>query len=134
MAQLSNVRRIVAEDFPEDMRDTVSKLASILNSHMDDVVELSRNNVDYDNLNRSQITLDVTVDANGKPKSVSQINIGLTSYSGKVIQDVIGLDGGVVISTPYLDCTYQGNGLVRINRILGLPAGKKMRLVVEFIG
>jgi alcohol dehydrogenase class IV len=134
MGQLNNVRRIVAEDFPEDVRDTVSKLASILNSHMDDVVELADKNITYENLDRTQITIDVTVDASGKPRSVSQINIGLTSYTGKVIQDVIGLDGGSVISTPYLDCTYQGNGIVRINRILGLPAGKKMRLVIEFIG
>lgn len=135
MGQLTNVRRIVVEDFPEESRETVGKLASILNNHMDEVVELSRKNIDYENLNRSQVTFEVTVDASGKPQGLSQINTGLRSYTGKVIQDVTGVSAtDVVISAPWLDCTYQGNGLVRVNRILGLPAGKKMRVTVEFIG
>lgn len=134
MAQLTNVRRIVVEDFPAESRETVSKLASTLNNFMEEVTELSRNAVDYDNLARTKIVFDVTVDASGRPQGLSQINIGLSSYSGKILIDVQGISpSDVVVSAPWLDCTYQGNGLVRINRILGLPTGKKMRVTVEFI-
>lgn len=134
MTQLTNVRRIVVEDYPAESRETVSKLASTLNNFMEEVTELSRNAVDYDNLARTKIVFDVTVDASGRPQGLSQINIGLSSYSGKVLIDVQGISpSDVVVSAPWLDCTYQGNGLVRINRILGLPTGKKMRITVEFI-
>lgn len=134
MAQLTNVRRIVVEDFPAESRETVGKLASTLNNFMEEVTELSRNSIDYDNLARTKIVFDVTVDASGRPQGLSQINTGLSSYSGKVVLDVQGISASdLVISAPWLDCTYQGNGLVRINRILGLPSGKKMRVTVEFI-
>jgi hypothetical protein len=134
MAQLTNVRRIVVEDFPSEDRETVGKLASTINNFMEEVTELSRNSIDYDNLARTKIAFDVTVDALGRPQGISQINTGLSSYSGKVLLDVQGISAtDVVVSAPWLDCTYQGNGLVRINRILGLPAGKKMRVTVEFI-
>lgn len=133
--QVSNVKRIIVEDFPKEDRETVSKLASILNQFMDETVELSRKNVDFDNLKRSKIALDVTLDANGIPQGAAQIKIGLTSYSGKNIVDVQNLQGGAnVISSPYLDCTYQGNGIVKINKFHGLPLGVKLRITVEFIG
>ena len=136
MATIDNVRRIVVEDFKTEDREVISKLASTLNPFMEDIVQAFRKNIDYENLTRTKISFDVSVDASGKPQGVSQINTGLTSYSGKIIIDVQPLVSAsdVVLSTPYLDCTYQGNGVVRINRILGLPPGKKMRVVVEFIG
>lgn len=134
--QLSNVKRIIVEDFPKEQRETVSKLATILNSFMDEVIELSRKKVDFDNLNRSLITIDVTVDANGKPIGVTQINTNLKTYKGKNIIDVQSLKVGSpnVLSTPYLDCTPQGNGIVTINKIYGLPVNVKVRLTIEFIG
>jgi hypothetical protein len=133
--QLSNVRRIIVEDYPQDQRETVGKLAEILNSFMEEVVQLSQGNIGIDNLTRNIVKIDITVDALGKPMGVSQIQTGLTSYTGKNIVDVQSLSGGDnVISSPYLDCTYQGNGLVKVNKFTGLPAGKKLRVTIEFIG
>lgn len=136
MGQISNTRRIIVEDFAQEDRDAVAKLSSTLNPFMDEIIDVLRNNLDYENLNRSKIVFDVVVDATGKPNINTQINTGLSSFSGKHIIDVAGVNSAsdVVISTPYLDCTYQGNGIVRINRVLGLPASKKMRVTVEFIG
>jgi hypothetical protein len=134
--QLSNVKRIIVEDFKSDDRELVAKLAVILNSFMDEVVQLSRKNIDYDNLNRSVVTLDITVDTNGKPIGVNQINTNLKTYRGKNILDIQSLKAGTanVISTPYLDCTPQGRGIVTINRFFGLPANTKLRITIEFIG
>ena len=134
MGQLSNVRRIIVEDYPEETRETVGKLAAILNPFMEEIVELSRKRIDYENLSRSLVVIDLTVDANGIPKGVGQINSGLSSYSGNKIIDVRSLSGGAnVVSSPYLDCSFMGNGVVRINRFHGLPAGKKVRISIEFI-
>lgn len=134
--QLSNVKRIIVEDFSKEDRETISKLAIILNSFMDEVVQLSRKNISFDNLNRTLVTLDIKVDANGKPQGVSKINTNLSTYRGKNIIDVQTLQSGTanVISTPYLDCTPEGNGIVRINRFYGLPVNTKVRVTIEFIG
>lgn len=134
--QLSNVKRIIVEDFKQEDREVVAKLATILNSFMDEVIQLSRKNIDYDNLNRNVITFDVAVDANGMPIGVNQINTNLRTYRGKNILDVQSLKVGSpnVISTPYLDCTPQGSGIVKINRIFGLPVNVKVRITIEFIG
>ncbi len=134
MGQLSNVRRIIVEDFKEEDRETVGKIANVFNSFADEVVELSRKRINFDNLARSLVTIDITVDDNGMPKGVSQINTTLSTYSGKNIVSIQSLVGGAnVVSAPYLDCTYQGNGVVKINRFYGLPANKKLRVSIEFI-
>jgi hypothetical protein len=133
--QLSNARRIVVEDFKQEDRESVGKLAEIINPFIDEVTELSQGNVGIENLTRNFVKIDITVDANGKPMGVSQIQTGLTSYTGKNIIDVQSLSGGDnVVSTPYLDCSPSGTGLVKINKITGLPAGKKVRVTIEFIG
>lgn len=134
--QLSNVKRIIVEDFKQEDRETVSKLATILNGFMDEVTELSRKNINFDNLNRSVVTLDIKVDASGKPQGVTKINTNLKSYRGKNILDVQSLQSGTpnVVSVPYLDCTPEGNGIVRINKIYGLPVNVKVRVTIEFVG
>lgn len=134
--QLDNVRRIVVEDFPKEQRETVEKLADVLNNFMDQVVELSRNQVDYQNLARTKIFYDVVVDAEGRPLANNNvINTQLSSYSGKVILDAYSVNNGAdrVISPVWLECQYQGNGFVRVLRVFGLPVNKKMRVVIEFI-
>lgn len=134
MGQLSNTRRIIVEDFPEEDRETVGKLATVINAFTDEVVDLTRKKINFDNLARSLVTIDITVDANGMPKGVSQINTTLSSFSGKNIVHVQSLSGGAnVVSSPYLDCTYQGNGIVRIVKFYGLPPNKKLRISIEFI-
>lgn len=132
--QIPNSRRITVEDYQEDHRDTVSKLANSLNTFMDDVVDLTRKNIGADNLNRHIAKIDITVDASGSPIGVSQMNIGLRTFTGKNILDIQSLVAGKpnVISAPYIDVTYQGNGIVRINKIYGVPANTKVRIVIEF--
>jgi len=132
--QLSNVRRIVIEDFPKESRQTVEKLAVILNPFMEEVNTLTTGNISYDNLARNKVIVDLTVDASSVPVGITQINTQLTSFSGSIITNVQSLVGGAnTASAPYLDCTYQGNGIVRINKVYGLVTGKKTRITVEFI-
>lgn len=133
--QIDNVRRIVIEDYPKESRETVAKLAEILNSFMDQIVDLSQGKIDFDNLNRTLIFADLSVNADFVPVGVAQINTKLNTYSGVNIVNVQSLSGGPnTVSAPYLDCTYQGNGIVKINKIYGLPVGKKCRVTFEFIG
>jgi hypothetical protein len=133
--QLPNARRIVVEDFKQEQRESVSKLAEIINPFMEDVVEAINGNIGIDNMTRSIVKIDITLDSSGKPQGVSQINTGLNSYTGNKIINVQAISGGeAVISAPYMDCSFQGNGLVKINKIIGLATAKKLRVTIEFIG
>ncbi len=133
--RLSNPKRIIVEDFPKESRETIAKLAGIYNQFQDEVVQAVNGQLDFDNLKRTKVVLNVTLDANGVPQGASQIKTGLTSYSGKNIIDIQNMQGGAnVLSSPYLDCTYQGNGIIKVNKFLGLPTGQKLRITIEFIG
>lgn len=133
--QLSNVRRIIVEDFKQEDREVAGKIAEIVNSFMEEVVSLTQGNIEIDNLNRSIVNIDITIDPTGKPQGVSQIQTGLTTYTGSRILNVQSLTGGdVIISAPYIDFSNQGNGLVKINKIIGLALGRKIRVTIEFIG
>lgn len=134
--QLDNVRRIIVEDFKKEDHELVSKLAATLNTFMDQTTDLSRKKIDYDNLNRSLVTLDITVNASGQAQGVTLINTNLSTYNGNKIVDVQSLKAGAanVISAPYLDCTPQGGGIVKINKFYGIAPNTKVRVKIEFIG
>ena len=56
MAKLNNVQRIRPEDFPEEYSTVViEQLGAILNQFMQQVVNLSDNNIDFDNLDQNII-------------------------------------------------------------------------------
>jgi len=133
MSRINNVQRILPEDFPEESRDTVSKLASILNYFMTQTTDIVNGRLDYDNINKEIITFDITVDSNGNP--IQTTNFTATS----------GLIGGVVLNAQNLTntATYpnsqpfvsfarlqQGN-LYRVNNISGLQANNKYRITYE---
>ena len=63
---MDSVRRIRVEDYPEESRATISALAPILNSFMEQVVNIMDGNIDYENLRRDLVTVDVTT-VNGVP-------------------------------------------------------------------
>lgn len=133
--QLSNVRRIVVEDFKQEDREVAGKIAEIVNSFMEEVVTLTQGNIGTDNLDRSIVNIDITLGPDGKPQGVTQVQTGLFTYNGGRIINVQSLTGGdSVISAPYIDFVYQGNGLVRINKVIGIVLNKKVRVTIEFIG
>jgi len=133
--QISNPRRIIVEDFPKESRPVVEKLATVINSFQEEVVTLTQGNIGIDNLNRSIVSIDVVTDATGKPQALTQINTQLSSFSGHKIINVQSINGGdPVISTPYLDCTFNGSNAVKVNKFYGLAPSKKLRITIEFIG
>jgi len=71
--QLDNVTYINPSDYPEEMRDAIETLGGNLNSFMEQVVELSRSNIDFENTTQELLTFDVTVGANGIPTSTLNI-------------------------------------------------------------
>jgi len=130
MGKLNNVRRIRPEDFEQEYSQLVSQLGAILNSFMQEVVDLSDNQVDFNNLSQNLIQFDITVDAAGNTVGTSQINVGKTSPNGMTVIYAQNLTNSQVYvdSTPFITYVPQGTGLVTVNNIAGLPANNKFRL------
>jgi len=130
MAKLDAVQRIRPEDFQEDYAQLVEQLGGILNQFMQQVVDLSDNEVDFDNLDQNLIQFDITVDAAGNTIGTSQINVGKDAPNGMSVIYTQNLTNSQVYPTsqPFISYVRQGNGLVTVNNIAGLPANNKFKL------
>lgn len=123
MAKISSIRKIIVEDFSADMRDLITKLASVLNPFLDQVSSaLGQQLTHRDNLKSKTYelalaagvsTMAVAWDLNEKPTAVTIGNLTkddmtapsaafcLSSYyaNGKIQLTFIGLDAGTAHKT-----------------------------------
>ena len=132
MARIDNVQRILVDEFPEEDRETISKLANILNYFMTQTVDVVNGRLDYDNINKSIITIDITVNANGTPLQPTSFN----AEAGVIGHDVINarnLTNSAIypLAKPFVSFSAQQNGLYRINNITGLQPNNKYQLTIE---
>lgn len=131
--QLDNVSYINPSDYPEEMRDAIDTLGGNLNSFMEQVVELSRSNIDFENTTQELLTFDVTVGANGVP--ISAVNIRTSKKSIPVGFNIISARNMVSASSyptgaPFISFTPKGNFFTEINHISNLVANQKYRVTV----
>jgi hypothetical protein len=133
--KISNIRRIVPEDFPEEMRDTISKLAIIINNFSEEVYNLQNKHVDFDNLFQELVTLKVNVDATGNPTKDTKFSTQSLSnaHGGHVIYAANSTTKtSFVASAPFVSFSSVSDGLFKVNNIKGLEAGQdyELKLVV----
>lgn len=130
MAKLDAVQRIRTEDFDEDYDQLIEQLGVIINQFMQQVVDLSDKQIDFTNLDQNLIQFDMTVDAAGNPTGTSQINVGKTAPNGMTVIYAQNLTNSQIPATsqPFISYVRQGNGLVTVSNISGLPAGNKFKL------
>lgn len=137
MPKLSDIRRIIPEDVDDDSTATeiVEVIADSYNEFSDEVYQVINGELDFDNLARAKINLDITFDANGIPNGNALINSGLTTVTMIHIGKAQNITNSATKFTqaPYIDWSYQGNGVVKINYGIGFSAGVKYRLVLELI-
>lgn len=137
MPKLSDIRRIIPEDVdknstPVDIMETV---AGSYNEFADEIYQVVNGQLDFDNLARSKVSIDISFDANGNPIGNSSIGSGLAFVSMLHIGKVQNISNTSIKLTqvPYIDWSYQGGGIVKINYGIGFTAGTKYRLTLELI-
>lgn len=137
MPKLSDIRRIIPEDVDKDSTpvDVVETIAGSYNEFADEIYQVINGQLDFDNLARSKVSLDITFDATGKPVGTVVISSNLSSVSminiGKA-QNVTN-SAARFSQAPYIDWTLQGSGNIKINYGVGFVAGAKYRLTLELI-
>lgn len=130
--RLSNVRQIVAEDFPEEDRELITRLGGVLNYFMRQVVELANDNIDFENLTWDIVTVDLIVDSDGVPINNTRFSSSKGLPRGLMVVSVQNRTNSAnfVSATPFVQFTYQGNNLTKIDKVLGLNADEEYRLTV----
>lgn len=135
MPKLSDIRRIIPEDFPRESQEVAERIGGSYNEFADEVYGVINGLLDFENLARSAVTLEITFLENGNPKAPVTINSGLANVTMLHIGKVANVSNSSARFTqsPYLDWTFLGNGLVRINYGVGFIPGAKYRFVLELI-
>ena len=131
--KLSNTRQIRAEDYDDEYSDMISQLGSVLNSFMQEVVELTDGRIDFENLNQNIKTFDITVDSSGVPiQTPFKVGLGKTGVRGIQVINTYNLTNstGYPTSQPYINFTSIGGDLIRIQSVTGLLPNQKYQLTI----
>lgn len=136
MPKLSDIRRIIPEDVNKDADpvEIVERIAGSYNEFADEIYQVVNGQLDFENLARAKVSLDISFDSTGKPVGNASIGTSLSFVSMIHIGKIQNLTNASRISqVPYIDWSFQGNGTVKINYGVGFTAGVKYRLTLELI-
>jgi len=131
MAKLDNVRRIIAEDFPKDQQDLITKLSLILNTFMENTYNVLNKRVDFDNLNAEVITLKVTVNGGGSPNVVTKFSTTdiANSIGGWCISCTnLANPNAYAISAPFVTFVNVSDKLFQVKNVSGLAPNVQYEL------
>lgn len=137
MAKIGSIKRIITEDFPSDMSETIEKIGLSFNSLSDQITQAFDKRIDFENLNQAYITLDIKVDSSGQPLINNQIKNPLrTNIKGINIISAQSLEEGsnLLTGAPFIVYSINSDNTIKINQLLGLPSDKKFRLGLILIG
>lgn len=129
--KLNNTRQIRAEDFDDEYSQLVAQLGSILNSFMQEVVELSDERIDFENRVENLITFNIRVDSTGKPvQAPFNVNAGKSGIKGIQVIRAINLtkSGTYPVATPFVNFVPVGGELIRVDSLLGLTANDNWQI------
>lgn len=122
MSRVPDLRLIKKEDFDGKDQRLIEKLAFPVNNFMQQVVNVFKNGVDFNNLNQQVITLTVAVDASGAPVNIIQFKSTLsTKVQGAICINAVNQSSTIRFPSaqPFISFT-QNNTIVTINNISGL--------------
>lgn len=135
MARIDNVRRIIVEEFPEESRETVSRLAGVLNLFMEQVVDTINGRIDFDNTVEDVIQITLEVDANGVPIGNNKVRSTLGRIRGTTVLRAIPQDNPANLATgqPFISYSQQEANILTVDRVTGLVANETYLLIIRLI-
>lgn len=147
MSKISNIKRLIKEDFAQKDQDLIDKLAYVLNPFLDQVTKAFNKGINNDNLSRDfayATVLNVTgtgsynvngIATGGDLTPSVQIKIKLSSKMIGI--NVIKADnatnpGTYPINAIGLSWTVEKD-IITLNKVTGIQDGQKYNLVLELI-
>lgn len=138
MARAPELRRLKKEDFESKDQELVGKLAFPINQFMEQTQSALNKGLDFENLNREIVEVDIIRTSSNTPKITTKIKTNLKSkIAGFNCINAINIDSSAPTATvtgqPFITWS-ETSGLVTVSHIYGLPADVKFRLRFEVIG
>lgn len=140
MAKIEKPRQIILDDFEEEEKVLVEKLADIINPSLESLYAVSNGGTDFSNLSWGLVTdLVVLVNSSGVPNTSSGANRVTNKFKNTAKRTPIGMQvisatclddpNATTTGTPFIQYTIDNN-LIEIKNIQGLPADKRFQLTV----
>ena len=136
MSLLDTPRRLQLDNISEDNRDDFRVMAELYNYFIEQVTNTINGQLSYENDTKQLVTVDVTVDATGKPILGGSFSANQGMVGHKILRaDNLTNTAVYPTSAPFMTFTASnsGNGIYNIQNITGLPANNKFRLLIELI-
>jgi hypothetical protein len=137
MPKLSDIRRIIPEDVDDKSTpvEIVETVAGSYNEFADEIYEVINGRLDFENLAREKITLEITFDSSGNPISTTRFKTNLSFVSMIHLGNILNVSNTAARLTqaPYVNWSYEGGGIVKINYGVGFLSGNKYRLTLEVV-
>lgn len=134
MARIDNVKRIIVEDFQDDHRETVGKIANNYNYFAEQVTNTINGKLNEENFSSQIIDIEVTTDANGFPVGDDRF-AGISNLTGTAVINATNLTNNNIFptGTPFITYEVVGSGLYKIRHISNLPVGNRWLIKVRLI-
>lgn len=134
MPFIDTVKRITAEEFKPEDREVAQRIGNIYNYFAEQVTNVLNGNVDFSNLTRSLIQLDVITDANGTPIQTTRFNARVGLRGTNVIRAVNNTNlVNFTEGQPFVSFSSAGTGLYTVSNIKGLNPNQQYTLTLELI-
>jgi hypothetical protein len=137
MPKLSDIRRIIPEDVEEEATpvEIMESIAGSYNEFADELYDVINGRLDFENLAREKITLEITFDSSGTPTSTIRFRTNLSFVSMIHLGNILNVSNtnARLTQAPYLNWSYEGGGIVKINYGVGFLSGNKYRLTLEVV-
>lgn len=136
MAKFPPVQRINPEDFPEELRESMSILASTLNFFMEETYRLFTGEIDFENLKQQIVELDVKVDSTGTPTPSVNFRSDFNVIRGSYVIKYENLTNTTLVPTaqPFITYSLINSGVFKLNKVYGLQANNNYKITVLLIG
>lgn len=129
MAEVTNIKPLVKEDYPKEYQELIERLSFSLNPFMRQVVAAFSKNIDFTNLAESLVSFEATVDSSGVPQSVIQIKINPNRkiVGANVVYIENLTDATFLTASPFITFT-TNRSILTVQHITGLTAGKRYNI------
>ena len=133
MARLTAGRRITTEDFKNEERQLVKKLAFVLNPFMSEVSSAFNGKITIDNLNMAYKTISITVDSDGNVINNAKFQNTLNTFGILVVSAAPSDNISNIISAPFIT-SRTANGITEIQNVTGLQENVSYSLNLLILG
>ena len=136
MARVTNLKRLVKEDFAPEEQDLIEKLSFSINPLTEQLTAAFNKGIDFENLNQQYSIIDVEFNNFGVPKITVELKYQLrTKLKGIYVIGAQNLtDTTFPTGAPFITYALKNNSILEILHVTGIPADKMYRLSMVLIG